>query len=236
MSPVALCTGIAKGQFILQALFDRGGSAANFAGDEVFSTTRRFVIEQNAVDCEQAMRFPVDAHHLCSESLGTAVGVNRGEGRRFGLRNLAWPTKQLAGCGMEKARWIRQVAQDFQQAQGAHGGEFTGGFGNFETEADVALPGEMVKLLRFDLEQHPAQGSGVVEVGVMQKEAPIVDRRIGVQVSKAAAFEATGAAYGTVHVVALTEQQLGQIRAVLTGNSSDKGNLGHSAGFLNHIR
>ena len=194
MSPVALGAGVAEYQFLLQAQFDGGGGMADLAGDEVFAPAARFVIVKNAVDSEQAMTVAIDAHHLSRERLGAAVGIDRCDGGILGLRALGGTAEDFAGGGMEEARWLGEIAQDLQQPQGAHGGEFAGGLGDLEAQADMTLPGEMIQLLRADLIEHTSQGRGVVEVGVVQKEPLIVDAWIGVEMREPAAFERAGAA------------------------------------------
>lgn len=109
------------------------------------------MIVQNAIDSEQSMAVAINAHHLRGEGFSAAIGIDRGEGRGFGLRALGRAPENFTGGGVKEARRFGQVAQDFQQAQGAHGGEFTGGFGDFKAEPDMALAGKVIKFAGFDL-------------------------------------------------------------------------------------
>lgn len=56
----------------------------------------------------------------------------------------------------------------------------------------------------------------------MQEQALVVERRIGVEMSEAAAFQGAGAAHHAVDFVAFGEEQLGQVGAVLASDAGDE--------------
>ena len=63
------------------------------------------------------------------------------------------------------------------------------------------------------------------QVAVVQDEARGLLVRILVQVIDAVGVEERGAALDAVHLVALVEQELGEIGAVLAGDAGDQSNL-----------
>ncbi len=66
------------------------------------------------------------------------------------------------------------------------------------------------------------QVGAVRQVAVVQREALVVHMRILVQVVDAVGVEQAGASLDAVHVVALVEQQFGQVGAVLSGHAGDQ--------------
>ena len=71
----------------------------------------------------------------------------------------------------------------------------------------------------------PDQVAAVGHVAVVQDEVPGLDMRILVQVIDARGVEARRAALDAVDFVALLEQQLGQVGAVLAGHARDQRGL-----------
>ena len=56
----------------------------------------------------------------------------------------------------------------------------------------------------------------------MQKHSDAVDVGIGVEMIDARGIECAGAANDPVHFVALLQQQVGEITAILSGNAGDE--------------
>ena len=87
----------------------------------------------------------------------------------------------------------------------------------------MALGAQVVDLVGPDLLHDHRQARGVGEVGVVEME-PLVDRRIArEEMVDALAIQAAGAADQAVHlVVGLAQEELGEIRPVLAGDSRDQ--------------
>jgi hypothetical protein len=85
----------------------------------------------------------------------------------------------------------------------------------------VALRGEVVDLVRPHLLDDADQVGGVGEVAVVQLERHLGLVRVAVQVVDAVGVEERRAALDAVHLVALVEQELGEIGAVLAGDAGD---------------
>ncbi len=226
MAPIAFGGGVAEQQFLFAAQFDGGGGAADFAGDEIFAAARRFVIIHDAVAGEEAVGAAVDGDHLPGEGLGATVGVDGRHGGLFVLGKTGGAAEDFAGSGVEEARGFGKVAHHFQEAEGAERGHLAGGFGDFKAEADVALAGEVVEFVGRGFGEDAAQRGGVIEIGVVEKEAASVNLGIAVKVLEAGAVEAAGAADNTVDFAAFFQQQLGEVGAVLAGDAGDEG-AGH---------
>ena len=95
--------------------------------------------------------------------------------------------------------------------------------------ADVALRGEVVDLVRLDLLDDADQVGGIGQIAVMQVQAHAALVRILVQMIDAVGVERGGAALDAVNLVALVEQQLRQVGAVLAGDAGDQGSF-HACG------
>ena len=100
-----------------------------------------------------------------------------------------------------------------------------GVFGLFEAHRHVALRGQVVDLVGLHLLHDADQVAAVGQVAVVQDEAPVGFVRVLVQVVDAARVEARRAALDAVHLVALGEQEFGQIGAVLAGHAGNEGTL-----------
>jgi hypothetical protein len=89
----------------------------------------------------------------------------------------------------------------------------------------MALRGQVVDLVGLDLLHDADQVGAVGHVAVVQDEVPVVDMRILVQVVDARGVEARGSALDAMHLVALLQQEFGQIGAVLAGDAGDEGDF-----------
>jgi hypothetical protein len=87
----------------------------------------------------------------------------------------------------------------------------------------MGLRAEVVDLRRPDLGQQAAQPVGVGEVAVVQEEARLL-MGVEVQVIDPLGAERRGAADHPVDLIVLGQQQLGQVRTVLPGDTGDQRN------------
>ncbi len=89
---------------------------------------------------------------------------------------------------------------------------------------DVTLRGQVVHLVGPDLLDQAVEAAGVGHVAVMKREPgpPGVVGATVLKVIDAAPIHRGGSADDAVHLVALFEQELGQVRAVLSGNPCDE--------------
>jgi hypothetical protein len=104
-----------------------------------------------------------------------------------------------------------------EQAEGPDRVGRRGVVGHLERDLDVAHRAEVVDLVRLDLPDQVDQADPVGEVAVVQLQVRVV-----VQVVDPAAVEQRRAADQAVHLVALVQQQLGQVRAVLARDAGDE--------------
>ena len=90
-----------------------------------------------------------------------------------------------------------------------------GVFRRLEADLDVALRGEIVDFRRLRFLDEADQIGRVGHVAVVQEEFDVLDMRIDVEMIDALGIERRRAALDAVHDIALCEQQLGEIGAVL---------------------
>ena len=95
----------------------------------------------------------------------------------------------------------------------------------FNRERIDHLRAEVVDLLGLDVAEDPVERGGVVQVAVVENETAVLGVRVLVEVVEARGVEAGGAADESVHLVALREKELGEVRAVLAGDAGDEGFL-----------
>ena len=93
--------------------------------------------------------------------------------------------------------------------------------GCLEAHRHVALRAQVVDLVGLHLLDDADQVGRVGQVAVVQVEALVVDVRVLVEVVDAVGVEQRGAALDAVNLVALLEQELGEIGAVLAGDAGD---------------
>ena len=116
-------------------------------------------------------------------------------------------------------------ADRLQQPQRAERVGVGGIFRRFEAYLDMALGGEIVDFRRLRFLDQPDEVGGIGHVAVVQKKFDAFDMRVLIQVVDALGVERGRAPLHAMHDIALAEQKLGQIGAILTGHAGDQGDL-----------
>ena len=80
----------------------------------------------------------------------------------------------------------------------------------------MTLGGEIIDLVRLYLADDPDQTGGVRQITIVQPERRIRLVRIEVEMINAVCIEERGPSLDAMDLIALREQQFGQIRTVLT--------------------
>ncbi len=230
MAPVAQRAHVAQVQAVLQAQRDARDGARDLARDEGLAAQRAFVVEEHAVAGVHAVGLAVVHRDPVGVHLGHRVGAARVEGRGLLLRDLLHQTVQLAGAGLVEARLLRQAqdADGLQQAQRADAVGIGRVLGLLEAHRHVAHRAQVVDLVGLHLLHDADEVGAVGEVTVVQLEAGVVDVRVLVEVVDAVGVEERRAPLDAVHLVALGEQQFGEVGAVLAGHAGDECSLGHA--------
>ena len=137
------------------------------------------------------------------------------EGCPLGLGRLLDEAVHLGASRLVDPAGQAQLAHRVEQAQDAEGRHVGRVLGHLEGDLHVALGGQVVDLLGLDRLQRPHEAVLVDEIAVVQGQA-IAD------VVDAPGVEGAAPADEAVHLVALLEQQLGQVAAVLPGDAGDE--------------
>ena len=103
-----------------------------------------------------------------------------------------------------------------------------GVLGHVEADAHVALRAEVVDLVGLHRPQHAVERARVVQIAVDQPQAVVGDVRVLVDALEALGVERARPAHDAVDLVPLCEQQLGQVRPVLSGDARDERSLHRS--------
>ena len=94
----------------------------------------------------------------------------------------------------------------------------------------MTLCTEVVDLIRLHLLDDPDQVGAVGEVAVMEHQARVTLVGILVEVIDPAGVEAARAPLDAMHLIALLQQQLRQVAAVLPRDAGDQGGFGRGCG------
>src|SRR3954454_6514911 len=95
VAPITLCLEIAEIKRVFQAGLDAGDRATDLACHEGFAANRAFMIEQDAVRSEHAVRLSVVHRYPITVKLRYPIGRTRIEGRGFLLRDFLNQPVQL---------------------------------------------------------------------------------------------------------------------------------------------
>lgn len=210
----------------LQTRLDPGHPTGDLPGHEGLAAARGLVVEENPVYREHPVRLTVVDGRPVRIHLGDAVRAPRVERRLLVLRRRCRAEhlrrRRLIDPGVDTAR-----ADGLQQPDGSETGDVTGVQRGVERHADMRLRTQVVDLVRPDVAQQIHQSDPVGEVGVVQDERTVVLLRSLVDVVDPLGVEARRAAYQSMDRVPLVEQQLGQVRTVLSGHAGDERGLRH---------
>ena len=83
----------------------------------------------------------------------------------------------------------------------------------------MALRGKIVDLVRLHFLNDSNQIGGISQIPVVQRETDIFLMRILVKMINAIGIEGRCAALYTMNVVALRQKEVGQVRAILSGDT-----------------
>src|SRR5258705_1659239 len=146
VTPIALRPEVSEIKRVFETGLDAGDAARNLARHEGFAADRAFMIEQDAVRGEHAVGFAIVHRDPVAVKLADAIGRARIERRGFLLRDLLHQTVQLRSGRLVEPRLLLHAENPdrFQQPQYADGVGIRGVFRAFETDADMALGGEVV--------------------------------------------------------------------------------------------
>lgn len=100
-------------------------------------------------------------------------------------------------------------------------------FRHFETDADMALCGKVVDLVRLCLLHDPQQIGRVDHIAIVEDEARMGFMWILIDVLDTTGVKRRGSPLDTMHRIAFAQKQFGQIGTILTGHPSDKRGFCH---------
>ena len=214
-APVALRVEVAQAQLAREPELDARHAVGDLARHELEAAPRRLVVEEDAADRVHAVALAVVDRDPVAVGLRDAVGAARVERRLLGLRHLLHLAEHLRRGRLVEADRRVDVADRLEHARDADGGELGGQHRLRPRGRHEALRGEVVDLVRLRGAQRLLQRGLVEQVGLQQLDAAR-------QVRDALERLGARAAHDAVDLVALVEQQLGEVRAVLAGDSGDE--------------
>lgn len=86
----------------------------------------------------------------------------------------------------------------------------------------MGLPCQMIKLRWLNFGNNTTNRGRIVQIGVVQEQAMIVDFRITVKVLQSRPFDRAGTTDQPVNFVAFVQKKFGKIGSVLTGDAGDE--------------
>ena len=173
------------------------------------------MVEQDPRDGVEAVALAVVHGDPVAVGLGDGVGAARVERRRFVLRRFPRLAEHLGAGGLVEADLGIHEADRIQHARDADRRELPGQRRLHPAGRHERLRRQVVELGRPRRAQRSHQRALVEQVGLVQHHAPAQMRD---------ALEGLGARapHEAVDLVALLEQELGQVGAVLAGDAGDQ--------------
>lgn len=213
---------------------DIGEAAGDFAGDESLSSAGRLVIEQDTVAGVHAVGFAVVHRNPVGVELGDGIGGPRIEGGGLALGGFLHQAVKLGRGRLIKVSLAFQAQQPncFQNAQSAHGVPIGGILWRLEAYRHMALRTQVVDFIRLHLLDDAGEAGGVRQVAVVEYEALVVYVGVLIDMIHPLGAEREGASFDAADFIALFQQELGQIGAVLAGDAGDECYLGQSKNLL----
>ncbi|MNT42008.1 hypothetical protein D3C72_1784050 [compost metagenome] len=184
------------------------------------------MVEEDARGGEHVVGFAVVHRDPVAVELGDAVGAAGVEGRRFDLGHGLDLAEHLRGAGLVEARLGGHLAHRVEHAGDAQAGELAGQHGLGPGGGDEALGREVVHLVR-------ARGLDRVDQGLVVEEVAREELELALEVRDALVGDGAGAAGQAVDFVALLEQQLREVAAVLSRDARDQCAFGQRPELLN---
>lgn len=94
--------------------------------------------------------------------------------------------------------------------------------GSVERHPNVALGSQVVNLIRLNLAQELRQDSGIGEVPIVKQEPRVVKMGIMVEVIDPLCIERGRSTDDAVNLVSFSQEKLGQVGTILTGDASNQ--------------
>ena len=181
------------------------------------------MVEQNAIAGIHAVGLPVVHCDPVGVELGHSVGAARVKGV-VSRCLLLYQAVELGCGGLVDAGFVCKTADAYRlkDAQGAQSIHVGGVFRCLEAHRHMALGAEVVDLIGLHLLNDALQVAAVAQVAVVQLQALIQLVRILIEVIDPGGVETAGPALDAMHGVALLQQQLRQVAAVLAGDAGDQ--------------
>ena len=214
--PVAPRIDVAHVEAFLQSAVNPRHRHRDLARHEGLAPPRRLVVEQYPIAGVKVVRFPVILRDPEAVLLCNRVRTARIERRRLALRNLLHLAVEFGGRCLVKPRRNPGLLDRVQQPQSPDRIGLRRVLRNLETHLHVALRAEVVDFGGLDLLDQAAQVRRIGQVSVVQEQPYSVQMRIAVQMVDPPRVEAARTPDDAVHLVALLQQQLGQIGTILT--------------------
>jgi hypothetical protein len=98
-------------------------------------------------------------------------------------------------------------------------------FGHVKAHPNMALGGQIVYFIRFDVVDQMGKLPGIGKVSVMQEKPYATDMRVGIDMIYSAGIEGAGAADQSVNFIPFGQEQFSKIGTVLSGNTRNKSSL-----------
>ncbi len=196
----------------------------DLAGHELQPAAGALVVEQDPRAREQVVALAVVDRDEVAVGLGHPVGAARVEGGGLGLRDLEHLAEHLGRGRLVEARLGHHLAHGLQHPRGAHAAELGREHRLVPRRRHERHGGQVVDLVRLAVAEHVGERALVQQVAGVERDgvAAVLQPLEGL---------GRGAADHAVHLVALLQQELGQVAAVLAGHARDE-----CASGLSHAR
>ena len=210
-----------QGPYVEGLLFagkDSGDPARDLPRHERLAPPGGFVVEENPVCGKHPITVAVIPRHPVGIEFGAGVRAPRPERCRLALRRRRRP-EHLAARSLVELRPVSAPPDHLKKPGRPEAGDVSRVLGDIEANPHVTLGPEVVDFVGFDVVDEMRDLLVVGEVAVVKIKLCARIVRIGVDVIDPGSVEGRCSPDDPVHLIALVEEKLSEVGAVLPGDA-----------------
>ena len=222
VAPVTERVKIAEIQLVLLALLDACGSKRNLTSHESLAAALTLMVEKDTRAAEHVISLTIFLHNPEAVLLSYGVRRIRMERSVLVLRNLLHLAVKLRSRSLIHTASLGQstLADCLKDAKHTGGIHISSKLRRVEAHLHMTLSSKVIHLSRLHLVHHLDDTHRVAEIGIVKVEVGAT-----FQMSDALTIINGRTTDSSMHVITFLQQQLSQIRAILSSNARNKGNI-----------
>src|SRR5437588_735776 len=233
IAPIAPCSNAPERQARLSSRKDIGNRPGDLPAHEDLAATGALMVEQDPIAGEQLVPISIRCDHPVCIHLGYRIRAPWVERGLLVLGGRSASEHLTARCLIEP-RVDAAPAQRFKDTRCPQPRHISCVLRHIEAHLDMALRAKVVNFIRSHVIDQAHQLFKVCKITIVSHQPPVGLMRILIHVVNPLRIKRRCSPNETMNLVALRQQQLREVRAILTGQTGDDGAL-HSS-ELRHDR